>query len=85
MKYTGRLGDELTTEQGYQAARLTTINGLAQIRAAVGTSAAFATPIVPAGFQALAKCLEGYEAATSSLVIDSCSATLTWIVNSDNV
>ena len=36
MKYTGRLGDELTTEQGRQAARLTTINGLAQIRAAVG-------------------------------------------------
>ncbi len=36
MKYTGRLGDRLTTEQGYQAARLTTINGLAQIRAAVG-------------------------------------------------
>ncbi len=36
MKYTGRLGDELTTEEGYQAARLATINGLAQIREAVG-------------------------------------------------
>ena len=36
MKYTGRLGDELSTEEGYQAARLTTINALAQIREAVG-------------------------------------------------
>ena len=30
LKYTGRLGSDLTTAQGYQAARLATINGLAQ-------------------------------------------------------
>jgi enamine deaminase RidA (YjgF/YER057c/UK114 family) len=36
LKYTGRLGRELTTAQGYQAARLATINGLAQIYQATG-------------------------------------------------
>jgi enamine deaminase RidA (YjgF/YER057c/UK114 family) len=36
MKYTGRLGAELSTEDGYQAARLATINGIAQIKAAAG-------------------------------------------------
>jgi enamine deaminase RidA (YjgF/YER057c/UK114 family) len=34
--YTGRLGVELTVEQGYQAARLCAINALAQIKALVG-------------------------------------------------
>ena len=36
MKYTGRLGAELSTEEGYQAARLATINGIAQLKDAVG-------------------------------------------------
>ncbi len=37
--YTGKLGDpgaELTIEQGYQAARLCAINGIAQLKAAAG-------------------------------------------------
>src|SRR5262245_46071386 len=34
--YTGRLGVELSVEQGYQAARLCAINALAQIKALVG-------------------------------------------------
>lgn len=33
----GRLGDDLTTEQGYQAARLTGINVLGGIRQALGS------------------------------------------------
>ena len=36
MKYTGRLGTELSTEEGYQAARLATINGIAQLKDAIG-------------------------------------------------
>jgi enamine deaminase RidA (YjgF/YER057c/UK114 family) len=35
--YTGRIGGELTEEQGYAAARLAGLNVLAQIRAALGT------------------------------------------------
>jgi hypothetical protein len=33
----GRLGDDLSTEQGYEAARLTGINALAGIRQAIGS------------------------------------------------
>ena len=36
LKSPGRLGSDLTTAQGYQAARLATINGLAQIYQATG-------------------------------------------------
>ena len=34
MEYTGRLGRDLTTEQGYACARLCAINGIAQLKAA---------------------------------------------------
>lgn len=36
LKYVGRVGAELTDEQGYQAARLAALNVLAQIQAALG-------------------------------------------------
>ena len=36
-RYTGRVGAELTEEQGYAAARLAALNVLAQIKAALGT------------------------------------------------
>ena len=36
LKYTGRLGVELKTQEGYHAARLATINGVAQLRDAIG-------------------------------------------------
>ena len=35
MRYEGRLGAELDTEQGYQASRLAAINGIAQLQQAV--------------------------------------------------
>ena len=37
VRLAGRLGDDLTTEQGYQAARLTAINVLGGIRQALGS------------------------------------------------
>lgn len=37
MMYPGRLGAEVTTEDGYKACRLAGINALAQLRAAAGT------------------------------------------------
>lgn len=37
VRLAGRLGEDLSTEQGYEAARLTGINVLAGIRQAVGT------------------------------------------------
>lgn len=36
MAYTGKLGAELSVEQGYEAARLAALNGIAQLRQAVG-------------------------------------------------
>jgi enamine deaminase RidA (YjgF/YER057c/UK114 family) len=36
LAYTGRLGAELTTEQGYDAARICALNGLAQLEYAAG-------------------------------------------------
>lgn len=36
LRFTGRVGGELTVEQGYAAARLAALNVLAQIRAALG-------------------------------------------------
>jgi enamine deaminase RidA (YjgF/YER057c/UK114 family) len=36
MAFVGRLGAELTVEQGYEAARLCALNALAQIKAATG-------------------------------------------------
>ena len=36
LAYQGKLGRELTVEQGYQAARLTMVNCLASIKAAIG-------------------------------------------------
>lgn len=36
LAYTGRLGAELTTEDGYAAARLCALNGIAQLREAAG-------------------------------------------------
>jgi enamine deaminase RidA (YjgF/YER057c/UK114 family) len=36
LAYTGKLGGDLTTEDGYQAARLCALNGIAQLKAAVG-------------------------------------------------
>ena len=43
MKYTGRLGDDLTTEQGYQAAKLAAINAIAQLKDATGDLEKIAT------------------------------------------
>lgn len=37
MAYTGKLGTDLTVEEGYAAARLATINGLAQLKDATGS------------------------------------------------
>jgi len=37
VRYPGRLGDTLTTEEGYQAARLTALNCLGGIRLALGS------------------------------------------------
>ena len=34
LAYTGRLGDELSVDEGYQAARLCAINAIAQLKAA---------------------------------------------------
>ena len=36
LKFIGRLGEALSTEQGYQAARLAAINAIAQLKEAVG-------------------------------------------------
>ena len=35
MKYAGRVGEDLTTEEGYQASRLAAINAIAQLKHAV--------------------------------------------------
>ncbi len=36
LKYTGRIGRDLTAEQGYAACRLAALNGIAQMRQALG-------------------------------------------------
>jgi len=36
LAYTGKVGSAQTTENGYQAARLCALNGIAQLKAAVG-------------------------------------------------
>lgn len=36
MKYSGRLGDKLTTDDGYQSFRISTLNAIAQLKSAVG-------------------------------------------------
>jgi enamine deaminase RidA (YjgF/YER057c/UK114 family) len=36
LAYTGKLGAELTTEQGYDAARICALNGIAQLKDAAG-------------------------------------------------
>lgn len=36
MKFTGPLGSELTTKQGYQSFRTSTLNAIAQLKSAVG-------------------------------------------------
>ncbi len=36
LAYTGKLGGELTTDDGYQAARLCALNGIAQLKDAAG-------------------------------------------------
>jgi len=36
MAYTGKLGAELSVEDGYEAARLSALNGIAQLKDAVG-------------------------------------------------
>lgn len=36
LAFTGKLGTELTVEQGYEAARLSAINAMAQLKLAVG-------------------------------------------------
>jgi len=36
MKYSGKLGDKLTVEDGYQSFRVSTLNGIAQLKSAVG-------------------------------------------------
>ena len=43
MKYAGRLGADLTTEQGYQAAKLAAINAIAQLKDATGDLEKIAT------------------------------------------
>ena len=35
-RYMGRLGENLTTEQGYEAARAATLNALGSVRNAIG-------------------------------------------------
>ncbi len=45
MKYTGRVGEDLTTEQGFQAARLAAINAIAQLLDATGDLEKIATLI----------------------------------------
>lgn len=37
LKFKGKIGADLTTEQGFQAFRLSALNAVAQIRAALGT------------------------------------------------
>jgi len=37
LAYVGKVGRELSREEGYQAARLCALNGLAQVRAALGS------------------------------------------------
>jgi enamine deaminase RidA (YjgF/YER057c/UK114 family) len=37
LRYIGRVGADLTEQEGYQSARLCALNGLAQIRAALGS------------------------------------------------
>ena len=36
MKYTGKLGDKLTVEDGYQSFRISALNAIAQLKSAVG-------------------------------------------------
>ena len=36
LKYTGRLGEDLTVEDGYESFRLSTLNAFAQLKSAVG-------------------------------------------------
>ncbi|MEM7426022.1 MAG: RidA family protein [Pseudomonadota bacterium] len=36
LKYTGKLGDKLTVEDGYQSFRLSALNAIAQLRSAAG-------------------------------------------------
>lgn len=36
MQYTGKLGDKLTVEDGYQSFRVSTLNAIAQLKSAVG-------------------------------------------------
>lgn len=36
LQYKGRIGAELTPEQGYEACRLSTVNAIAQLKAALG-------------------------------------------------
>lgn len=36
LAYTGKLGSEVSVEQGYEAAKLAALNGLAQLKALVG-------------------------------------------------
>jgi len=36
LKYTGKLGDTLTVDDGYQSFRLSTLNAIAQLKSAVG-------------------------------------------------
>lgn len=57
MKYAGRLGRELTTEEGYQAARLAAINAIAQLKDAAGDLENIARIVRVEGY---AHCSEGY-------------------------
>ena len=36
MQYTGKLGDKLTVDDGYQSFRISALNGIAQLKSAVG-------------------------------------------------
>ena len=36
MKYTGKLGDRLTVEDGYQSFRISALNAIAQLKSAIG-------------------------------------------------
>ncbi len=37
MKYSGHVGSDLTVDQGYEAARICALNGLSQMKAALGS------------------------------------------------
>lgn len=67
----GRLGDDVTVEQGYAAARVCALNALAVLRAALGTLDRVERIVTVTGFVA---CVAGFEQQPA--VIDGASHVL---------